>query len=47
MCMSIWLQVKACEGYVLELLENGEEKHLLFAHHRVLLDALGALLPGA
>lgn len=37
------LQVKACEQYVAELLE-GEGKHLLFAHHRVLLDALEALL---
>lgn len=36
-------QVQACEQYVGELLE-GEGKHLVFAHHRVLLDAMEALL---
>jgi hypothetical protein len=29
---------------VLELLEGGGGKHLLFAHHRALLDALESLL---
>ena len=29
---------------MLELLEGGGGKHLLFAHHRVLLDALESLL---
>ena len=36
-------QAKACEEYVGDLLDGGE-KHLVFAHHRVLLDAIESLL---
>lgn len=29
-----------CSEYILDLLESGREKFLVFAHHKVVLDAI-------
>lgn len=38
------LKAQACVQYVKDLLDNTEEKHLLFAHHKCLLDAMEELM---
>lgn len=39
MCVPSVLSVK-CSEYILDLLESGREKFLVFAHHKVVLDAI-------
>lgn len=42
-CLIYFVIVKRSE-YVLDLLESGREKFLVFAHHKVVLDAVTAAL---
>lgn len=39
-----FLQSKACVEYVSELLDAPDAKHLVFAHHTVMMDAIETLL---
>ena len=38
-CVIYFVAVK-CSEYILDLLESGREKFLVFAHHKVVLDAV-------
>lgn len=36
----ICVVIVKCSEYILDLLESGREKFLVFAHHKVVLDAI-------
>lgn len=44
MCLIYCVIIVKCSEYILDLLESGREKFLVFAHHKVVLDAITKVL---
>lgn len=43
-CLIYRVVIVTCSEYILDLLESGREKFLVFAHHKVVLDAITKVL---